>query len=76
VHVHGKFYGVDASGEDNSIDYAALLPVFIRGGYRGYISSEWEGHHVNDDNGFEMVAGHHAMERKILAAAAARVGAF
>jgi len=68
VHVHGKFYGVDDSGEDNSIDYDSILPLFVRGGYRGFISSEWEGHHVNDDDGFEMVARHQVMERRILAA--------
>ncbi len=71
VHVHGKFYGIDASDEDNSIDYDSILPLFVRGGYRGYISSEWEGHHVNDKDGFEMIARHQAMERRILAATAA-----
>lgn len=66
VHIHGKFYGIDDSGEDPSIDYAAILPVFVEGGYRGFISTEWEGHQVSDADGFEKVAQHHAMERRIL----------
>ena len=67
VHIHGKFYGVDdATGEDPSIDYDAILPIFVEGGYRGSISSEWEGHQVSDANGFEKVAAHIAMERRIL----------
>ncbi|WP_422058141.1 sugar phosphate isomerase/epimerase family protein [Sphingomonas sp.] len=67
VHIHGKFYGVDeTTGEDPSIDYEAILPIFVAGGYRGSISSEWEGHQVSDDNGFEKVAAHLAMERRIL----------
>lgn len=67
IHVHGKFYGVGEDGEDASIAYDEILPVFAQGGYRGYISSEWEGHQVSDADGFEHVARHHAMERRILA---------
>lgn len=66
VHVHGKFFAVDESGEDASIDYGSILPLFVQGGYRGYISSEWEGHQVSDDDGFEKIARHQAMERRIL----------
>lgn len=69
VHIHGKFYDVDDNGEDSSIDYDSILPIFVEGGYRGYISSEWEGHQVSDADGFEKVARHHAMERRILDAA-------
>jgi sugar phosphate isomerase/epimerase len=69
VHVHGKFYGIDESGEDPSIDYAEILPIFVKGGYRGFISSEREGHQVSDADGFEKVAAHQAMERRILSAA-------
>lgn len=69
VHVHGKFYDVDDNGQDGSIDYDAILPIFVEGGYQGYISSEWEGHQVSDADGFEKVERHHAMERRILDAA-------
>lgn len=70
VHVHGKFYDVDeTTGEDGAIDYANLIKVFIEGGYRGYITSEWEGHQVCDDSAFPYVARHHEMLKKLLAPA-------
>lgn len=70
VHVHGKFYGVGEDGSDPAIPYEEILPVFVEGGYRGYISSEWEGHQVCEDDGFAHIARHQAMERRILAQAA------
>ena len=41
VHVHGKFYGIDAEGNEPSIDHATIMDVFVQAGYTGYISSEW-----------------------------------
>ena len=32
------------SGQEPAIDYPELVRVFVEGGYRGYWSSEWEGH--------------------------------
>jgi len=43
-HVHAKFYDIDESGQEPAIDYPELVRVFVEGGYRGYWSSEWEGH--------------------------------
>ncbi|THG31651.1 C-glycoside deglycosidase beta subunit domain-containing protein [Naasia lichenicola] len=43
-HVHAKFYDIDDSGQEPAIDYPELVKVFVEGGYRGYWSSEWEGH--------------------------------
>jgi sugar phosphate isomerase/epimerase len=43
-HVHAKFYDIDESGQEPAIDYPAHVRVFMDGGYRGYWSSEWEGH--------------------------------
>jgi sugar phosphate isomerase/epimerase len=43
-HVHAKFYDIDESGQEPAIDYPELVKVFVEGGYRGYWSSEWEGH--------------------------------
>jgi sugar phosphate isomerase/epimerase len=49
LHVHAKFYDIDpVTGEEPAIDYGALVREFIRGGYRGYWSSEWEGHAFAD----------------------------
>ncbi|BDV31986.1 sugar phosphate isomerase/epimerase [Microbacterium terricola] len=44
LHVHAKFYDIDENGLEPAIDYPDLVRVFVEGGYRGYWSSEWEGH--------------------------------
>ena len=44
LHVHAKFYDIDDDGNEPAIDYPELVRVFVEGGYRGYWSSEWEGH--------------------------------
>jgi hypothetical protein len=44
LHVHAKFYDIDENGQEPAIDYPELVRVFVQGGYRGYWSSEWEGH--------------------------------
>jgi len=48
-HVHGKFWEMDENCEETSIDYANVLPVFVEGGYEGYISAEYEGGPVAGD---------------------------
>jgi sugar phosphate isomerase/epimerase len=71
LHVHGKFYEFDAAGRETSIPYEQLLAVFVEGGYRGYISSEYEGTMFSTAGGFEMVQRHQALCRRIIAAAPA-----
>lgn len=44
LHVHAKFYDIDDSGQEPAIDYPEHVRVFVENGYRGYWSSEWEGH--------------------------------
>lgn len=44
MHVHAKFYDIDEAGQEPAIDYPELVRVFVEGGYRGFWSSEWEGH--------------------------------
>ena len=68
IHVHGKFYDFDADGNETSIDYGKILPVFHDGGYTGFISSEWEGHlYMRGVDAFDMVAKHQALARRIIA---------
>ncbi|MDY0911152.1 C-glycoside deglycosidase beta subunit domain-containing protein [Microbacterium sp. CFBP9034] len=43
-HVHAKFYDIDERGQEPAIDYPEHVRAFVEGGYRGYWSSEWEGH--------------------------------
>lgn len=66
VHVHGKFFDFDASGDEVAVDYAALLPVFVEGGFNGYMSSEWEGHMWSGAGAFDKVEMHQALCGRIL----------
>ena len=66
IHVHCKFYDFDAAGNEPCIPYEELLPVFVEGGYRGYMSSEWEGHMYSQGSGLEAVERHHALCKRIL----------
>jgi sugar phosphate isomerase/epimerase len=66
VHLHGKFYEFDAAGNETSIPYDELIPVFRDGGYSGYLSNEWEGTIFSDEDGFEEIQKHHALCRRIL----------
>lgn len=69
VHLHGKFYGFDEAGNEPSIDYAAILNVFYEGGFRGYVSSEYEGSAFTDAySAFDMVAKHHVLCQRVLTA--------
>jgi sugar phosphate isomerase/epimerase len=67
IHVHGKFYGFDAAGNEASIDYPGLINVLVEGGYQGYMSSEYEGHMYSEESAFEAVSKHHALCRRVLA---------
>jgi sugar phosphate isomerase/epimerase len=68
VHMHGKFYDIDGSGDEPSVPVRDILRVFVDAGYSGYISTEWEGWHWNlTDDPWDMVARHHELERRILA---------
>lgn len=67
IHIHGKFYGVGEDLVEEAIDYDVILPLFRDGGFTGTIVSEWEGHAYLGNNGFEQVARHQAMCRRILA---------
>lgn len=69
VHIHGKFFGFDAAGREEAIDYETILPLFRDGGYQGVISSEWEGHVYSEASAFDLVEQHQAMCRRILAEA-------
>ncbi|MBD3943574.1 sugar phosphate isomerase [Microbacterium sp. NEAU-LLC] len=43
-HVHAKFYDIDENGDEPAMDIPRIVKQFVEGGYRGYLSSEWEGH--------------------------------
>jgi sugar phosphate isomerase/epimerase len=72
VHVHGKFYDIDTTGDEPAVPYRELLRVLVAGGYEGSMSTEWEGWHWNrDSDPFEMVAAQQRLTRRLLAELAA-----
>lgn len=66
IHIHGKFYDLDAKGEETAIPFRDILPLFVEAGYEGYISSEWEGHVFTDDSGFENLRRQQELSVEIL----------
>jgi sugar phosphate isomerase/epimerase len=48
-HVQAKFYEMVDDTTEYSIPYDRIIPVFEKGGYSGYLSSEYEGNrHIQD----------------------------
>jgi sugar phosphate isomerase/epimerase len=71
-HVHGKFFGIDETGEEPSVPVRDLVRLLVEQGYSGAISSEYEGWHWNAGaDAFEQVARHHALCRRVLDSVAA-----
>jgi len=66
-HVHGKFYEIDAAGNEPNIDYGSILPLFRAAGYKGWFSSEWEGTAFTlaaEVDALDIVEKHHALMRR------------
>jgi sugar phosphate isomerase/epimerase len=75
VHVHGKFYWIDEAGNEPSIDHQTIMRVLVEAGYRGSISSEWEGHAYTDAaSGYDMCRDHQDLCRRLLVEAAETAG--
>jgi len=67
-HIHGKFYEVDASGNETSIPYPRIMALLKQEGYHGTISAEWEGHAFTQETiGFQQVQAWHSMCQRLLA---------
>jgi len=43
VKVHAKFYDVDEEGRDRRLDWERIMRILTEGGYRGFLSIEYEG---------------------------------
>jgi sugar phosphate isomerase/epimerase len=69
-HIHGKFYEMLDERTEYSIPYAEIIAVLKKGGYDGYISSEYEGNrHIEDVHpvdSFEQVRRHQAMLQELI----------
>ncbi|WP_432543755.1 sugar phosphate isomerase/epimerase family protein [Kineococcus sp. SYSU DK002] len=73
-HVHAKFFGIDADGQEPSVPVADLVELLVRQGYSGAVSSEYEGWHWNHwDDPFALVRAEQALQRAAAEAAGSRV---
>jgi sugar phosphate isomerase/epimerase len=63
-HCHGKFFGIDALGEEPSVPVRDLIALLVDVGYNGAISSEYEGWHWNSwESPFDIVRAEQAIQR-------------
>ena len=68
-HVHAKFYDIDAEGNEPAMDIPRIVRQFVKGGYQGFLSSEWEGHafaDLGESDPIELVKKQHALMRKAI----------
>ena len=69
-HIHGKFYEMIDEHTEYSIPYAEVIAALKKGGYDGYISSEYEGNrHIEDVHpveSLEQVRRHQAMLKELI----------
>jgi hypothetical protein len=68
VHVHAKFWELDAAGDEPTVQNGKLLAVLREGGYEGFVSSEWGGSawlDADEVDAFELVERHHALLRAV-----------
>jgi sugar phosphate isomerase/epimerase len=69
-HIQAKFYEMVDDSHEYSIPYDEIIPVLVEGGYRGYLSSEYEGNrHIEDAfpvDSIEQVRRQHAMFADLL----------
>jgi sugar phosphate isomerase/epimerase len=68
-HVHAKFYDIDAEGDEPAMDIPRIVQQFVKGGYQGYLSSEWEGHAFSDlgeADPIDLVKKQHALMRRAI----------
>ena len=65
VHIHGKFYDMDANNKETCIDYETPFAVLKEIGYDGYICSEFEGQRLytgdEEVDEVEQVRRHHIL---------------
>ena len=47
-YIHGKFYYLDNDDHDPCIPFEELIPTIRDLGFKGYIASEYEGHHFDE----------------------------
>lgn len=48
VYIHSKFWYIDEDEFDYTTPCDKIIPLIKESGYKGYIATEYEGHHYND----------------------------
>lgn len=70
VYCHGKFYDIDENGQVDDMDYPTIFKILKENGYKGYISSEFEGNRRMNQIGWcdevEYVRKHQKLMRSLL----------
>jgi len=75
-HVHAKFYDINEAGDEPAMDIPRIVRQFVKGGYKGYLSSEWEGHAFSDlgeSDPIDLVKKQHALMRRAIEESVAHV---
>lgn len=73
-HVHGKFFGIDENGEEPSVPVRDLITLLVENGYKGAVSSEYEGWHWNYwQSPFDIIRAEQAVQRSAADAAGSRM---
>ena len=66
-YIHGKFYYLDNDDHDPCIPFEEIMAELKNQGYRGYIASEYEGHHFDENIDSEAQLRHFiALNTKLL----------
>ena len=68
-HVHAKFYDIDEHGDEPAMDIPRIVRQFVKGGYQGYLSSEWEGHafaDLGESDPIDLVKKQHTLMRRAI----------
>ncbi len=70
IHIHGKFYEMLEDYTEYGIPYKEVIDVLKKGGFEGYIASEYEGNrHIQDIyevDSVEQVRRHQEMLRRLI----------
>ena len=73
AHAHAKFWELDETGRESTVENAALVDVLRGGGFEGVIASEWGGSawvDVDDVDAFALVQRHHELLGRLIRAPA------
>ncbi|GAA3757062.1 sugar phosphate isomerase/epimerase family protein [Salinactinospora qingdaonensis] len=68
-HVHAKFWDIDSEGNEPAMDIPRIVRQFVKGGFSGYLSSEWEGHAFSDlgeADPVALIAAQHDLMRRAI----------